>query len=143
MKRDDDDSPFNTPEEMRVRLFFLVSIGGLLAGIVLTMVGTLSGDVRLLAAGVIALALSGIARHALHRTGRFEEAEASFEALRQAEPAPDEARVNELVRLLQQWEQLERSRGSAKFDPWELQSLRHDIRALVEKDPALERLFRI
>lgn len=143
MKSDDDPSEFNSPEEMRVRGAFLISLGGLLAGIILTITGALSRDVQLLAAGLGALALSGLARHWLQRKGRFGDAEAAFNAMGEPAPTPDDARVRELVSLLRQWERLEHSRGSPKFDPWELQSLRHDIRALVERDPALERLFRI
>jgi hypothetical protein len=49
--------------------------------------------------------------------------------------------VDELVRLLRQWDEMEARRGSPGFDPWALQSIRHDIRAMIETDPALEGLF--
>lgn len=143
MNRDEEDSEFNTPEEMRVRFTFVMCLAGLIAGMGLTFVGIVSRDMRLLAWGLLALALAGIARQWLHRKGRFEAAERSLEEFRRVAPLPDEAHVHELVRLLQQWEALERTRGSARFDPWAVQSLRHDIRAIVEQDPALERLFRI
>jgi hypothetical protein len=46
-----------------------------------------------------------------------------------------------LLELLRAWDTLEHRRGSVDFDPWELQSVRHDIRAAIAEDPALERLF--
>jgi hypothetical protein len=53
-----------------------------------------------------------------------------------------DGRVGELVLLLREWDGIERSRGSADFDPWALQSARHEIRVAVQTDPTLERLFR-
>jgi hypothetical protein len=53
-----------------------------------------------------------------------------------------DGRVGELVELLREWDGLERSRGTADFDPWALQSARNEIRLAVQSDPTLERLFR-
>jgi hypothetical protein len=48
----------------------------------------------------------------------------------------------ELAKLLVEWDGLECERGSTRFDPWALQSVRNEIRALVAGDSKLERLFR-
>jgi len=53
-----------------------------------------------------------------------------------------DGKVGELVQLLQAWDGIERSRGTADFDPWALQSARNEIRLAVQADPTLERLFR-
>jgi hypothetical protein len=53
-----------------------------------------------------------------------------------------DGRVGELVHLLQEWDGIERARGTPEFDPWALQSARNEIRMAVQDDPTLERLFR-
>jgi hypothetical protein len=47
------------------------------------------------------------------------------------------ARIRRLAELLSEWEQLERARGSAEFDPWALQEIRNEIRTAVKRDPVL------
>jgi len=54
-----------------------------------------------------------------------------------------EGRTGELVKLLREWEGLERSRGNVGFDPWALQSVRNEIRSAIHGDPALERLLEL
>ena len=54
----------------------------------------------------------------------------------------NDGRVGELVQLLREWDGIERARGTADFDPWALQSARHEIHEAVQADPMLERLFR-
>ncbi len=100
-------------------------------------------DPRLLALGTAVLLVALVAREWLRRQGQLTAAETAFNAIAQSEPPLDALRVAELVRLLQEWERAELKRGSADFDPWAVQSLRHDIRVMVEKDPALDRLFRV
>jgi hypothetical protein len=137
-----DDDEFNTPEEMLVRATFLVCLAAFSAGIILTLAGAFVGDLRIVAVGSGLLGIAALARSWLQRRGKFEPAEVAWDEVAQFDPPPDAAHVSELVRLLRQWDEMESKRGSPAFDPWELQSLRHDIRAMVETDPALEGLFR-
>ena len=136
------DDEFNSPYEMLVRLTFLVCLASLTAGILVTLAGAATRNFRLLGAGLALLTIAGLTRAWLGREGRFEEANSAFDGVANAGAPPDEARVAELVRLLQEWEALERKRGSPGFDPWAIQAVRHDIRSMVEEDPALEGLFR-
>jgi predicted membrane chloride channel (bestrophin family) len=138
-----DENEFNTPHEMLLRTVFLVCLAALTSGILLTLAGAATHDVRLLGLGVAALIVALLTREWLRRQGKLGEVETALNNVARAEPSLDAARVAELVRLLQEWEQLEQKRGSADFDPWAVQALRHDIRVMVEKDPALDRLFRV
>ena len=138
-----DENEFNTPHEMLLRAVFLLCLAALTGGVLLTLAGAASHDVRLLGFGVATLVVSLLSREWLRRQGKLGEVEAALNNVARAEPSLDAERVAELVRLLQEWEQLEQKRGSAEFDPWAVQALRHDIRVMVEKNPALDRLFRV
>ena len=137
-----DDNEFNTPEEMMVRATFLICLAAFTAGILLVLAGVVAQEIRLVAAGVLSLVISALTRSWLRRNGGFEEAEQVFEGTVQALESPHDARIAELVRLLQLWEELENKRGSPGFDPWAVHAVRHDIREMVEADPALDGLFR-
>lgn len=136
-----DDNEFNTPEEMLVRATFLACLTAFTAGIILLLAGAAAREFRLIAAGTLSLVVAVLMRSWLKRNGKFDEADNALHAVSQAEASPHDARITELVRLLQLWEQLEKKRGSPGFDPWAVQAVRHDIREMVEADPALERLF--
>ena len=142
MKPRRDDNEFNTPEEMLVRATFLVCLAAFTVGVISLLAGAVSHEIRLVAAGVLSLVLSALTRSWLKRNGKFEEAEQVFDCAVQTEESPHDARITELIRLLQLWEKLEHKRGSPGFDPWAVQAVRHDIREMVEADPALEGLFR-
>jgi predicted membrane chloride channel (bestrophin family) len=142
MKPRRDENEFNAPEEMVVRITFLLCLIAFTAGVILTLVGAVAHEFRLVAAGVISLVLAATTRSWLKRNGAFEEVEQVVDRAARSEVSPHDARIAELVRLLQLWEQLENKRGSPAFDPWAVQAVRHDIREMVEADPALERLFR-
>jgi hypothetical protein len=143
MKPHWDENEFNTPHEMLLRAVFLVCLAALTSGILLALAGAAAHNVRLLGMGVAALVVALVCREWLRRQGQLGEVERALNDVARAEPSLDAARVAELVRLLQEWEQLEQKRGSADFDPWAVQALRHDIRVMVEKNPALDRLFRV
>lgn len=137
-----DPNEFNTPQEMLVRAMFLISLAALAAGILLTLGGLAARELRLVVLGAVALGIGVLARTWLRRQGKWEQAEAAWQGLAEAAPPMDATHVSELIRLLREWETLEGRRGLPDFDPWALQAARHDIRALVEGDPALEGLFR-
>jgi hypothetical protein len=141
MKPRPDDNEFNTPEEMMVRATFLICLAAFTAGIVLLLAGAFAHEIRLVAAGALSLVISALTRSWLRRNGGFEEAEQTFESAVQVAPSPHDARIAELVRLLQLWEELEKKRGSPGFDPWAVHAVRLDIREMVEADPALDKLF--
>lgn len=142
MKSRWDENEFNTPEEMLVRIIFLVCLVSFTAGVILLLAGAVSHEIRLVGGGVLLLVLCALTRSWLKRTGKFEETEQVFNRAAEHAECPHEARITELVRLLQLWEELENRRGSPGFDPWAVQAVRHDIREMVEADPALEGLFR-
>lgn len=135
-----DDSEFNTPAEMGARATFLFTHAALAAGIVLTVAGVLAMQLALTLAGVAALIAAWIGRSWL-RARESASPDQSLEEIFEGSPPLDDARVAELIALLEQWEALEEKRGSPEFDPWAVQAVRHDIRVVVESDPALEQLF--
>lgn len=138
-----DNDEFNTPKEMLVRATFLLCLAAFTAGIVLLFAGAAAHELRMVLAGLLLLLLSALTRSWLRAQGRLGEANEAFDAIVQVdEESPHDARITELVRLLQLWEQLEKKRGSPGFDPWAVQAVRHDIQEMVDTDPALERLFR-
>jgi hypothetical protein len=91
--------------------------------------------------GALLLALAGATRSWLQRRGKFQTMEGTLHEFAEPGATAEAARVAELVRLLRKWDELESKRGSAAFDPWAVQVIRHDIRTMVETDPALENLF--
>lgn len=141
MKPQWDDKEFNTPEEMLVRTTFLVCVGGYTAGVVLLLGGVAARDVRLVVVGAWLLVIATIARAWLRRRERSEPAGSTWAEAADSRSTADAERVAALVQLLEKWDQLESKRGSRSFDPWALQAVRHDIRVMVETDPALEGLF--
>jgi hypothetical protein len=141
MKPQWDDKEFNTPGEMLVRATFLVCVGGYTAGIVLLLGGAAARDVRLVIVGAWLLVIATLARTWLRRREKDEPAPGTWVEMAESQPTADSDRMTALIHLLQKWDQLESKRGSRAFDPWALQAVRHDIRVLVEADPALEGLF--
>ncbi len=127
---------------MLSRAVFLAMLAGFSVGILLTLAGLVRAEARLVLAGIGMLVVAGASRTWLQRRGELEPAERALDEMAACIPPPDEARGRELLALLDQWEALEQKRGSADFDPWELQALRNDIRRVVASDPALERIFR-
>ena len=141
MRSRPDDNEFNTPEEMLVRVAFLVCLAGFTAGILLMLAGAAAHDLRFVGVGALLLAIAGLTKNWLRRRGKFQMAEATLLEFAEPGATAEAARVAELVRLLRKWDELESKRGSPGFDPWAVQVIRHDIRVMVEADPALENLF--
>ena len=137
-----DEDEYNTPEEMLVRITFLVCLATFTAGTLVTLAGAITHEPRLVILGVALLSVAGLTHTWLRRHGRWDQADAALHEIAQPGPHTDAAKIAELVRLLQQWEKLESRRGSPGFDPWALQAVRHDIRVMVDGDPVLEGLFR-
>ena len=135
----DSHQEFNSPAEMLTRATFVGVLTALTAGIVLTVAGLLAAEIRLAAAGLIALGASALGRAWLRQRADTAPVERALEAL--GDQTPDETRSQHLLSLLEEWEALEQKRGSPDFDPWALQVLRNDIRRIVESDPALSQLF--
>jgi hypothetical protein len=115
----------------------------------LAFVGVFSGDSVVLsaacAAGGLALGLRWILRGqpiGLEADGTgADEAFSLADKSERSLAAGAEPKVDELAALLQEWSGLERARGSGRFDPWALQSVRSEIRATVQENPALRRLL--
>lgn len=133
-------SDFNSPAEMMARAMFLFTHAALVAGIVLTVAGVLAWQLRLTLAGLAALGAASVGRNWLRNREATSEDQA-LEAIIASSPPLDDECVAKLIELLELWETLEQKRGSPEFDPWAVQAVRHDIRMVVESDPALEQLF--
>ena len=131
------------PPAVLVRLALVLGFGGLITGLVLFVTGCASRDVRVACSGLacLFLAVAGVAGLRSWAPA-VTEAALNFDPVQpDAEPAGGR-RVEPLVDLLQQWEALEQERGAPNFDPWVVHAVRRDIRQIVDKDPALDRLFR-
>ena len=134
----------NTPSEILVRLALVLSLFVVVAGLALFLTGWASQRAAPVLGGLACLLVAMGGLVAL-RTW----APAATAAGLDFDPIPSDPThasagdrpVEQLVGLLQQWEQLEHGRGSPDFDPWAVQAVRHDIRAVVEADPTLEQLF--
>lgn len=133
--------PLDTPTEPLVRATLFATLGAVALGVLLTIAGVVVWRLEwsLLGMGVLGAACAG--RAWLQRRGDFASRERVLEALWEDAPEPDEGRAARLMALLEQWEAMEQKRGSAEFDPWALQTVRNEIRLVVESDPALEQLF--
>src|SRR5687767_6820344 len=127
MRSRPDDNEFNTPEEMLVRVAFLVCLAGFTAGILLMLAGAAAHDLRFVGVGALLLAIAGLTRGWLHRGGKLQIAEGTLHEFAEPGATAEAARVAELVRLLRKWDELESKRGSPGFDPWAVQVIRHDI----------------
>ncbi|HVU24219.1 MAG TPA: hypothetical protein VHE13_08850 [Opitutus sp.] len=140
---DRDESAFNSPAEAGTRVVYLGSLLGMISGLLLLLVGLFTVRWVLIGAGVLLLATAAVGRRALRRNGQLAVLDRSLEEVSGRAPtrSAGEPQVEQLVLLLKQWDQLEHQRGSPEFDPWAVQALRHDIRAAIERNPALERLF--
>ncbi len=132
---------FNTPNEMIARAVYLVCLTAAGATAVLTVVGTLTHRLALIALATIAAATAWFARDWLVRRRRYTATAAALDNFVQADAPPDPTQIGQLADLLHQWDALEQKRGSPDFDPWAVQAVRHDIQEIVEADPALGRLF--
>jgi hypothetical protein len=92
--------------------------------------------------GAIALAARAVLRERMP-AGLNTETVFDEETISPEGPGTVEScRIAGLMSSLREWDALEQARGSADFDPWALQSARHEIRSAVSGDPMLERLFR-
>lgn len=139
------DSIFNPPAEVGVRLAYIVCVAGLAGGPVPLFVGAVLREPLPLLAGAIALVAAAVAREYLRQSDSFSRADESLETLallKSPTLSTGGGHVAHVVSLLKQWDDIEHKRGSPEFDPWAAQAVRHDIRAAIRQDPALERLFR-
>jgi hypothetical protein len=136
------DSEFNSPEEMIARTGYLLWVASLPAGVLLVLAGVISRGYLLLAGGLVALGIGWLLRDWLRRREQLAPAAEVFDRVAKFAEEAEETRVARLVGLLHEWEALEERRGTAAFDPWALQAVRHDIAAAIEQDPALVGLFR-
>lgn len=140
---DRDESVFNTLAEAGARLAYLGCLGGMTCGLSLLLVGLFTTHVAWMGAGLLLVAGACLGRWMLKRNGRLAGLDRSLEEASGAAPSGSgkQPQVDHLVLLLKQWDDLEHKRGSPEFDPWAVQAVRHDIRAAIEQNPALERLF--
>jgi hypothetical protein len=128
------------PPELLVRATAALALAAFSGGLLLAVIGVMAEQLRLSLLGVVVFGLGWLIRAWLQRRGPDESERAMAQVWREA-PKLDEARAAELLQLLQRWEMEEEKRGTSDFDPWALQTLRNEIRQVVESDPGLEELF--
>ena len=137
----------SAPSTLSLRLAMVAYLVAVAASFVLVFYSIIFMRAELLAgagvSGAIALAARAVLRErmpeGLNTETVFDEETISLEG-----PGSVESRrVASLMSLLREWDALEKTRGSPDFDPWALQSARHEIRSAVSADPALETLFRL
>lgn len=137
----DRDDGFVSPREMLGRVAFVGGLASLTAGLVLVPVGLLIArfDVALL--GLASYGVAWGARHWLRaQSDIFVPRDHPF-AFDLADVDTGDPQVQRLVALVQAWRKLEDKRGSPEFDPWAVQAVRHDVKAVLDESPALRRLF--
>jgi hypothetical protein len=126
-----------------LRLLLVGYLGAVALACVALLYGLLFSWPELVLAGGLSAAAAYLLRLLLQ--GKLEAGEGQavrFDEVDDEISESDSGRVGDLVGLLREWERLERTRGSARFDPWELQSVRREIRMAVDDDQCLEQLFR-
>jgi hypothetical protein len=129
--------------EMFRRMAYLACLGCLTSGMVLTLIGMLSGEMGVLIVGLGSMAIGGLTRECLRRSGYHGISDLVLANWMQGGAMPSPDRVAEFIALLREHDALERQRGAPEFDPWALQVLRNEIRAMIRKDPVLEQLVRL
>ena len=132
----------NPPAQVLVRVALVLSLFVVVAGLALFLTGCASQHAPQAFAGLACLLLATGGLLGLRTWAPGLTAVAlDFDFMPSSGMVDGDRPVGQLVDLLQQWEELEHGRGSPNFDPWAVQAVRHDIRAVVEADPTLERLF--
>jgi hypothetical protein len=137
----------SAPSTLSLRLTLVAYLVAVAAGFVLVFYSLIFMRAELLAAaaaaGAIALAARAVLRErmpdGMKAEAIFDEETFSTEAAK----AGESARVGGLVSVLREWDAQEQARGSANFDPWALQSARHELRNAILEDPALKQLFQL
>lgn len=128
---------------MRARALFVLQFVALIGGSG-CVVAALSGQSwRLLALGALCLAAMIAIRAFLKRSGQWS---VCVDDLNHAYLRPDPMPNHEegslrLMALLDRRDEIEARRGTAGFDPWELQVVRREIAAVLKENPSLAALL--
>ena len=98
---------------------------------------------HLLVPSALCFALMLSIRVFLKRSGQWEVCvDGLNHAYTRPEPLPQhEEGSMRLMELIDRRDDIESRRGRPEFDPWALQSVRHEINELVKADPALTELL--
>lgn len=147
MAGSDPDHPSSAPGrhiEIFVRSALVACLFAVIAGLALAVTGCASGQAPSTVGGALCLLLALAGLGALRGWAPAATAAAlDLDWIQSdAAPATGERPAGQLIDLLEQWQALERQRGSANFDPWAVQAVRREIRKIVDRDSALDRLFR-
>lgn len=121
-------------------MIYLICLVGIVTGPLGLIVSVISGRPVLGIVALAVLALAGFCRLRLQPNERFASTSEALDAVVNGGVRSTE-RLNQLVTLLQQWDELEHRRGGPEFDPWAVQAIRREIHLTIREDPALERLF--
>ncbi|PTY04635.1 hypothetical protein DB347_18140 [Opitutaceae bacterium EW11] len=136
------DSDFNRPAEIAVRVIYLIYLSLAVASLISGVYALALQRLDFAAAALLGTPLAYLCRRWLQEESRYEVAESfDFPAVQQEESHHNE-QLADFIGLVETWDRLEARRGTPEFDPWELQSVRHEIQHLIDKTPSWARLFR-
>jgi len=136
-------SPFNTPAVMKARSLFVLQFMALIGCLACAEAAIAEQAWRLLVPSGLCCVLMVAIRVVLKRNGQWEVCVNGLNhAYTRSEPLPgDEESSMRLMDLIDRRDVIEARRGSAEFDPWALQNVRHEINELVKANPALTELL--
>jgi len=136
-------SPFNPPAVMRARALFVLQFLAMLVCLGCGEGALAEQSWRLLVPAALCFLLMVAIRVVLKRNGQWEVCVNGLNhAYTRSEPLPgDEESSMRLMELIDRRDVIEGRRGSAEFDPWALQNVRHEINELVKAKPALAELL--
>jgi len=142
MKRVDqqEKSRFNEPSVIGERVVYLLCLLGIVTGPLVLIVAVIGGQRILGVAALAVLALAGGCWLWLQAGEKLARTNESLDELING-GTQSTAGLSQLIALLQRWDEMEHKRGGPDFDPWVVQSLRHEIQVAIREDPRLERLF--
>ncbi len=135
-------SPFNTPEVMKARALFVLQFFSLIACLGFAEAAIAEQAWRLMVPSMLCFALMVSIRYVLKRSGQWEVCvDGLNHAYTRTDPLPNrEAESVRFVVLIDQRTEIESRRGTADFDPWALQQVRHEIIEMVKEFPELAAL---
>ncbi len=134
---------FDPPAEMAARAAYLAKGALGLLGVVLSISASLERDLPFLLRGTLCLAVSMLLHSLLARSGRLEACRDSLDAIGASEPPLPEGEDSiNFASLLERRKRLEAQRGTPDFNPWDLSTVRHQIRAYLDAHPDFALRFR-
>lgn len=131
---------FNTRAEALARALYLAHLVFACTGLGALFLGVVHRRWPTLVLAACYVVTAGVMRHRLARTGALARCRLSLDSLFEDEDLEniDPNEVERFETLLIRRDELERSRGTAGFDPWSALEVQRELQALVRLHPGLE-----